>query len=109
MPCHTDGLNAQVPFGELQVHSCANCGTAIGILHSSGDHGAAIQSEVDCRYSLTAMPQSTAVLLMEQYEAVLTDTEALALHIAQENWDTPEKLRVISDVRVLRNGSRISL
>lgn len=28
------------------------------------------------------MPQTTAVLLMQQYEAVLTDAEALALHIA---------------------------
>lgn len=37
---------------------------------------------------------------MEQYEAALTDAEALALHIAQQNLDTPEHLRVISDLRV---------
>lgn len=46
------------------------------------------------------MPQSTAVLLMEQYEAAVTDAEALALHIAQENWDTPEQLQIISDLRI---------
>jgi hypothetical protein len=30
------------------------------------------------------MSQATAALLMEQYEAALTDAEALDLHIAQE-------------------------
>ena len=46
------------------------------------------------------MPQSTAALLMEQYEAAITDAEALALHISQENWDTPEQLELISDLRL---------
>lgn len=46
------------------------------------------------------MPQTTAALLIEQYEAAVTDAEALALHIAQENWDTPEQLQLISELRV---------
>jgi len=42
-----------------------------------------------CADTLSSMPQSTAALLIQQYEAAITDAEALALHIAQENWETP--------------------
>ena len=41
-------------------------------------------------------------MLMGQYEAAVNDAEAPALHIAQANWDTPDQLQFISDLRVRR-------
>ncbi len=36
---------------------------------------------------------------MEQYYSAMTDLETINLHIAQENWDTPEQLDVLSNLK----------
>ena len=46
------------------------------------------------------MPQSTAVLLIEQLECVLVDTEALDLHISSNLWETSAQLAALIDLRM---------
>jgi len=45
------------------------------------------------------MPQATAALLTEQYESAITYLEAINLHIARVNWNTPGQLHALSDLK----------
>jgi hypothetical protein len=51
------------------------------------------------------MPQSTAVLLIEQLESVVVDSETLDLHIAEDRWETSVQLAALIDLRLRYTSS----